>query len=72
MANQIDDADLVLMVCTESYHRRAIGKEELGKGKGVSWEGSIIKNVIYQANTNNNKFIPIRFSSEEQQYIPIL
>lgn len=27
MANQIDDADFVLMVCTESYHRRATSKE---------------------------------------------
>jgi len=58
------------MVCTESYHRRATSKEEFGKGKGVTWEGSIIKNIIYQANTHNTKFIPILFSGEEQKYIP--
>lgn len=70
MLNQLEEADIVLMICTESYHRRATGKEELGKGKGVSWEGSIIKNLIYQANTNNTKFIPILFSWDDQQYIP--
>jgi hypothetical protein len=70
MANQIEEADFVLMVCTESYHRRATSKEELGKGKGVTWEGSIMKNIIYQANANNTKFIPLIFSGEEQKYIP--
>lgn len=32
---QIEAADVVLMVCTESYHRRVRGEEAPGKGLGV-------------------------------------
>jgi len=29
--NQISDAEFVLMICTETYYRRVMGKEEPGK-----------------------------------------
>jgi TIR domain len=32
MVNQIEDADFVLVVCTENYERRFRGKDETGKG----------------------------------------
>jgi hypothetical protein len=35
----------VLMVCTTTYRRRAMGLEEPGKGLGVDWEGNLIYNV---------------------------
>ena len=40
--NQIEEADFVLVACTETYHRRYKGIEEPGKGKGAIWEGVII------------------------------
>jgi hypothetical protein len=35
---QIEAADFVLMLCTESYHRRVGGDEASGQGLGVVWE----------------------------------
>ena len=35
MVNQIEDAEFVLVVCTENYEPRFRGKEEPGKGLGV-------------------------------------
>lgn len=32
---QIEAADAVLMVCTETYHRRVRGEEAPGQGRGV-------------------------------------
>lgn len=71
MSNQIDKSDFVLVVCTEQYKRRFQGKEEPGKGKGVTWEGAIINQVIYDYNQRKKtKFIPIIFSSQQANYIP--
>src|SRR4051812_46027386 len=47
MDNNIDDASFVLLICTETYRRRVMGREEAGKGLGVRWEGSLIFNHIY-------------------------
>jgi SEFIR domain len=35
MMDQLDAADFVLVVCTETYYRRFRGHEETGKGKGA-------------------------------------
>jgi hypothetical protein len=42
---QIASADVVLMVCTETYYRRVSGDEERGKGLGVVWEARIIRQL---------------------------
>ncbi|MBV8126537.1 MAG: toll/interleukin-1 receptor domain-containing protein, partial [Planctomycetaceae bacterium] len=47
MDRSLDEAQFVLMVCTETYRRRVMGREEPGKGHGVRWEGSLIYNRIY-------------------------
>lgn len=47
--SQIEAADVVLMVCTETYHRRVRGEEERGKGLGVVWEAAIIRQLLYDA-----------------------
>jgi tetratricopeptide (TPR) repeat protein len=72
MVNQIEDADFVLVVCTENYERRFRGKEETGKGLGVKWEGAIITQEIYEAETHNTTFIPVLFSPAHSAYIPII
>jgi hypothetical protein len=40
MERQIEDSDFVLMVCTETYFRRVMDKEEPGKG-ATSWGASV-------------------------------
>lgn len=46
---QIEAADFVLMVCTETYHRRVKLGEEGDRGLGVVWEAGIIHQLIYEA-----------------------
>lgn len=69
MINQIEEADFILIVCTENYEKRFKGKDEVGKGRGVKWEGSIITQELYYSEANN-KCIPIVFSPEDSEYIP--
>lgn len=69
MRNQVEQADFVIVVCTEQYKKRFQGKEELEKGKGVTWEGVIINQLIYDQ-VSSTKFIPVIFSSQAGIYIP--
>src|SRR5512132_2288864 len=68
---QIAAADVVLMVCTETYHRRVSGDEERGKGLGVVWEAQIIRQLVYEAGAVSEKFIPLLFSDGLAQHIPL-
>src|ERR1044071_96680 len=70
MDRQIGDADFVLMVCTETYHRRVIGKEKPGTGHGVRWEALVSYQHIYNAGAVNKKFIPVLLESGKFEHIP--
>lgn len=71
MLEQFESSNFVLVVCTETYERRLKRKEEFGKGKGVTWEGSILLQELYDARLNSKKFIPVIFSPEDENHIPI-
>lgn len=59
MRRQIEDADYVLLVCTEIYERRFKGKEQPTQGRGVTWEGAIVTQELYDSATRNGRFIPV-------------
>lgn len=72
MTRQIEKADFVLVICTETYDRRFRGIEETGKGLGVKWEGAVVTQELYDAESNNTKFIPAGFSSADLAHIPVI
>lgn len=72
MWNQIEDADFVLVVCTETYHRRFRGKEEPGRGQGVTWEGTILTQSLYDAGSLNARFVPVVLAGEDTEHIPLV
>ena len=47
MDREIQKADFVAMVCTETYLRRVEGRELPGKGRGVLWEAKLIYNSYF-------------------------
>jgi SEFIR domain len=67
---QIEAANVVLMVCTETYYRRVSGDEERGKGLGVVWEAQIIRQLLYDAGAISDKFVPVLFSDASPEQIP--
>lgn len=71
MDRQVAESDFVLLVCTETYYRRSIDREEPDKGFGVLWEINIIFQYIYDARSKNDRFIPILFCDCKRDYIPI-
>ena len=70
MLDQLDVADSVLVVCTETYYRRFRGHEEPGKGKGVDWEGALITQEIYDSRSRTLRFVPVFLSAAVEDWIP--
>src|SRR5687767_14699423 len=70
MDRQIANSNFVLVVCTEMYYRRVMGKEEKGKGLGIKWESTITYQDVYDTDSTNSKFIPILFGDGKTEFIP--
>ncbi|MDQ3260579.1 MAG: TIR domain-containing protein, partial [Pseudomonadota bacterium] len=70
MLDQLDAADFVLIVCTETYYGRFRGHDEPGKGKGVDWEGALITQEIYDSRSRTLKFVPVFLSAAVEDWIP--
>lgn len=70
MARQIREARYVLVVCTETYHRRVTGREKTGVGLGARWEGAHITQDLYERGGQNDKFIPVVLATSDVAEIP--
>src|SRR5262245_45134874 len=68
---QIRESDLVLIVCTETYLRRAQREEKPDRGHGVIWEMSVSYVLIYNADAQNRKFVPVVFERSDLAFVPI-
>lgn len=66
----IEEANYVLVACTQIYEQRFKGTDTTKIGKGAKWEGAIITQELYEAQGRNVKFIPIIFTTEDKTYIP--
>jgi SEFIR domain len=70
MEDQLDSCEFVLVICTETYRQRFLGREEPGKGKGADWEGSLITLELYHTRSDTNKFVPVLFDRQDEPFIP--
>jgi tetratricopeptide (TPR) repeat protein len=70
MGRQIEEADFVLLACTETYARRAAGKERPGAGHGVIFESVLLVQDLYEVGMRNERFIPILFDGLDTANIP--
>lgn len=70
MEKEVASAVFVLVVCTETYLRRYEQREELGKGKGATWESAIIRQEMYDNAGQNSKFAAVLLDPKDEVYIP--
>jgi WD40 repeat protein len=70
MLDRLDEADRVLVVCTQMYYRRFRGHEQQGVGKGADWEGTLITQELYDARNQTVKFVPVLFHLTDKKFIP--
>ena len=71
MENSINRADYVIVIGSKGYYDKIYGNVELGKGRGVKWEGNLIYQKLYMSDTMNNKYILVVFDESDLEYIPI-
>ena len=65
--NQIEDADTVIVVCTEEYRNRFDGK---GDARGVTWETMIANQILYNSGVKTGKFAVAVRSRDDLQFVP--
>lgn len=70
MQNQIERADFVLVVCSAIYAQRFLGRSAAGSGLGAKWEGAIITQELYEAESRNSKFVPVVFGTSDVAHVP--
>ena len=71
MRSQVQHADRVLLVFTETYQRRFEGDEERGKGLGATFEGVIVTQALYESGGRNAKFRPVILREGDERFIPL-
>ncbi|ENV28002.1 toll/interleukin-1 receptor domain-containing protein [Acinetobacter baumannii] len=70
MASQIEQADFVLILATQTYYERSKDFVPNPKsGLGSKWETLHILQKVYENAFNNTKYIPIYFGKENSEYI---
>lgn len=70
MDQRIAWADFVLVVCSETYHRRARGEEVPGRGMGATYEASQLLDLLYEAGMRNERTIPLLLEGATVDDIP--
>jgi hypothetical protein len=72
MQHSIEDADVVLIVCSERYKRLFEKREDQasGGGFGVTWESAIITSDLYDSRLSNPRLFPILPDDGEHQHVP--
>ncbi len=70
MQHSIEDATVVLVVCSPLYKLRYEKRADPSSGKGVAWEGAIITHDLYNAVQRNRKFYPILPEAVSIDHIP--
>jgi TIR domain len=59
MQHGIEDAQIVLVVCSPKYKARFEKRAPPSEGHGVTWEGAILTAGLYDGGMRNNRFFPI-------------
>lgn len=70
MRDRIEEADFVILVCTERYMKRFYGREEAGVGSGATWEGLVLSTELYEAHGKTTRFVPVVMEVSGQKWIP--
>lgn len=71
MERQIEWSDFVLVVCTEIYLKRFKGEDRLG-GRGVTFEGLLISQTLYDQFLENTKFMPLIPENGSIDHVPLI
>ncbi|MGW4213834.1 CHAT domain-containing protein [Lentzea sp. NPDC004789] len=70
MADQVRDADHVLVVASAAYRRRAQGQAGPDEGRGVQWEARLIRDAFYADQRALDRFVPVVLPGQSVEGVP--
>ncbi|HEX4704933.1 MAG TPA: tetratricopeptide repeat protein [Pseudonocardiaceae bacterium] len=70
MADQIRDADHVLVIASPAYRARAQGQTGPLVGRGVQWEARLIRDAFYRNSDRIDRFLPVVVPGQTVEGIP--
>ncbi len=71
MTRQLEEADFVLCIVTETYTRRFRDHELPDVGLGAGWEAGLIRRMLYAKKLHNDSIFPVFFADPDRTQIPI-
>lgn len=70
MADEIRQADHVLVMASATYRERAEGRSGPAAGRGVQWEARLIRDAFYAAPDALDRFVPVVLPDESVAGVP--
>jgi hypothetical protein len=70
MADQIREADHILIIASPAYRSRAQGHTSADVGRGVQWEARLIREALYRDQHALNRFVPVILPGQTIDGIP--
>lgn len=70
MADQIREADFVLVIASPAYRERAEGRGDPDIGRGVQWEARLIRDAFYRDQRGLDRFVPVVLPGQDIDGLP--
>jgi hypothetical protein len=70
MADQIREADFVLVIASPEYRERAEGRSGPDIGRGVQWEARLIRDAFYRDQHGLDRFVPVVLPGQDIDGLP--
>jgi len=70
MADQIREADFVLVIASPAYRERAEGRSGPDIGRGVQWEARLIRDAFYRDQRGLDRFVPVVLPGQDIDGLP--
>jgi len=71
MEKNIENADYIVILCTESYYQKSKHKVGVSAGRGVKREWLLIDSNLYD-NNDFTKYIPMYYKEDTNKFIPTI
>ncbi|MEU0886222.1 CHAT domain-containing protein [Lentzea sp. NPDC005914] len=70
MADQVREADHILIVASAAYRERAEGRSGPDVGRGVQYEARLIRDAFYANQDNLDRFVPVVLPGQSKAGVP--
>ncbi len=70
MMRQIEGCDVVLCLCTPTWRRRFEGREDGDRGRGVTFEGLLLLQDLYDSWMRNRRILPLIWDGGQYEDVP--